>query len=166
MIGSWPALRGRSEYNFSVVPALFTVYLLHELKVPDKRVYDRDKTKIPPLTILRNAILNNARAPLAPPARTWRPPETITFRTACCVVVANTRHQLGPAANGHASGVRTEPTAPRAAATQMRVSLCLCNPEQEEADNGLSLAREGSSYLGEASYCRSYANTQLNQYLW
>ena len=27
-----------SGYNFSVVPALFTVYLLHELKVPDKRV--------------------------------------------------------------------------------------------------------------------------------
>jgi len=25
---------GESEYNFSVVPALFTVYLLHELKVP------------------------------------------------------------------------------------------------------------------------------------
>ena len=41
-------------------------------------------------------------------------------------------------------------------------NACLCNPEQEEADNGLSLAREGSSYLGEASYCRSYVNTQLN----
>jgi hypothetical protein len=39
---------GGSEYNFSVVPALLTVYLLHELKVPDKRVYDRDKTKLSP----------------------------------------------------------------------------------------------------------------------
>ena len=42
MIGSWPALRGGPEYNFkrfqlnfSVVQALFTVYLLHELKIPD-----------------------------------------------------------------------------------------------------------------------------------
>jgi hypothetical protein len=41
MIGSWPALRGGPEYNFkrfqlnfSVVQALFTVYLLHELKIP------------------------------------------------------------------------------------------------------------------------------------
>ena len=32
---------GGSEYNFSVVPALLTVYLLHELKVLDKRVYDK-----------------------------------------------------------------------------------------------------------------------------
>jgi hypothetical protein len=45
MIGSWPALRGGPEYNFkrfqlnfSVVQALFTVYLLHELKIPDFRV--------------------------------------------------------------------------------------------------------------------------------
>jgi hypothetical protein len=38
---------GGSEYKFSVVPALLTVYLLHELKVPDKRVYDRDKLKVP-----------------------------------------------------------------------------------------------------------------------
>ena len=27
---------GGSEYNFSVVPALLTVYLLHELKVPGR----------------------------------------------------------------------------------------------------------------------------------
>jgi hypothetical protein len=28
---------GGSEYNFSVVPGLLTVYLLHELKVPDRK---------------------------------------------------------------------------------------------------------------------------------
>ncbi len=44
MIGSWPALRGgpstilkKIQLNFSVVQALFTVYLLHELKIPEKR---------------------------------------------------------------------------------------------------------------------------------
>jgi hypothetical protein len=31
---------GGSEYNFSVVQALFTVYLLHELKIPEKRGLD------------------------------------------------------------------------------------------------------------------------------
>ena len=41
MIGSWPDLRGVRVYNFSVVPALFTVYLLHELKIPEKRGFGK-----------------------------------------------------------------------------------------------------------------------------
>jgi hypothetical protein len=40
MIGSWPSGGVRPSTHFSVVPALLTVYLLHELKVPDKRVYE------------------------------------------------------------------------------------------------------------------------------
>jgi hypothetical protein len=37
MIGSWPALRG-----VKIVPALLNVYLLHELKVPDKQTRTRN----------------------------------------------------------------------------------------------------------------------------
>ena len=43
-------------------PALLTVYLLHELKVPDKRVYDRDKAKI---TLIRRANLRPGSASLS-----------------------------------------------------------------------------------------------------
>ena len=47
-IGSWPALRGGPSTIFGIlqhlkfVPVLFTVYLLHELKVPDKNAVGQE----------------------------------------------------------------------------------------------------------------------------
>ena len=68
MIGSWPT----AEYNFSVVQALLTVDLLHELKIPDRRFSWIETTQHSD-PICRSVTMTRAGSPSVSPSHLPRP---------------------------------------------------------------------------------------------